>query len=142
MVTIKGWDGHGSAGNVLESYIIQKYIEADIAPFSGRQFSNQQISAAEITSSISATRAEILSLKNITLEYLCNRVASLTKDSGIDAIILDSNTDDASAINITAIIKSGMLKETIVMGNAIRKSDPSKHFVAFNDELKMLNLMS
>ena len=52
-VTIGGWEGRGSGGQVLESYIIEKYLEADIAPFDGRIFSNERISVGETTSSIS-----------------------------------------------------------------------------------------
>ena len=124
-VTIGGWEGHGSGGEVLESFIIEKYIEADVLPFQGKIFSNERISVGETTSSISASGASILSLANTTLEYLLNRVTAVTKDSGIDAILLNSrenNTFDITAIQII----SGMLK----MGSSNNNSDASRHFVA------------
>jgi hypothetical protein len=110
---LRGWEGFGSAGQVLEPLILRTLVDARIAPFGSRTLSyggNQNIRQME------------------RLDALYNKVFIPTPDTGLDSFVLTRGEESNVFVDVSQI-KCGARDKSITMGTQ-KSTDPSKFFTA------------
>jgi len=110
--TLRGWEGYGSAGQVLEPLIIRRLIEKKIRPFENCRYDELEIAL---------TKPDPLDLSK--------KIAFTVKqDKGIDGAICYPPEDGNSKIIIFQI-KAGQLNKRIMKGTE-SSADASMYFTA------------
>lgn len=137
--TLRGWEGYGSAGQVLESFILQRMVLRRITPFDELEWTycEKKLSFSPQSKDDDSTMA----LRNCTLESLVGKVFGMKKDSGVDAVQFQRHLD-INCIDVTLTqIKTGEISKKISKGND-RSRDASTYFMVIQHkaELGWMNL--
>lgn len=131
-VTLKGWEGYGSAGQVLEPLLINRLIQQGAPPFNN--FSVRcTYDEKELTKSAKNDSTSVQISQNVPIDRLLNQVFHLKQDFGIDGAVLNEYVNDEINVHIMQI-KTGAFGKKITMGGQ-KATDSSQYFTAILKEV-------
>jgi hypothetical protein len=136
--TVRGWGGFGSAGQVLEPFILRTLVGRHVEPFSAMQlaFSDVDLHVSEsFTTTTTTTTATTttttsnhapLAIGDLALD----KVMAISPDKGLDSVYFTKPdaTGDIIEVHVSQI-KCGEMGKSIAHGT-IGSTDASKYFTA------------
>lgn len=122
--TMKGWQGFGSAGQVLEPLIIRTLVSKRKGPFSNTliKYDNWEWHNGGSSRRLVSRGSEL----NVSLDLLYGNICVPIPDDGLDSFVLMRGEGNSVLVQVTQI-KCGELGKKITLGTT-KSSDASKYF--------------
>jgi hypothetical protein len=137
--TLRGWDGYGSAGQVLEPFIIRKMMSETCPPFHGDNlnYDEENLSFREKNEHDDEKHVFIGSLN---VDNIIDRVFRLKKDCGIDTIHFRKGIEENVVEAIVTQIKTGKMSKSIKLGTKSSKDGDSFKSILLKAERAWIQL--